>query len=99
MNKIVKTTEGDAHFTMKEEFEDEDQAIARFNAKKGNTGVAGGKATSYDTIYADEQLSSAEDRVIDKTTTSKTTNSAIGTDAKGNPILVEPKVKTADDII
>ena len=27
MNKIVKTTEGDAHFTMKEEFEDEDKAI------------------------------------------------------------------------
>jgi hypothetical protein len=27
MNKIVKTTEGDAHFTLKEEFEDEDKAI------------------------------------------------------------------------
>ena len=27
MNKIVKTTEGDAHFRLKEEFEDEDKAI------------------------------------------------------------------------
>ena len=27
MSKIIKTTEGDAHFTMKEEFEDEDKAI------------------------------------------------------------------------
>ena len=78
--------------------ENEDQAIARFNAKK-NKGLVGGKATSYDTIYSDEQLSSAEDRVIDKTTTSKTTNSAIGTDKNGNPIIIEPKVKTADNII
>ena len=27
MNKIIKTTEGDAHFRLKEEFEDEDKAI------------------------------------------------------------------------
>ncbi len=81
------------------EGETEEQAIARFNAKKGNTGIAGGKATSYETIYSDEQLSSAEDTIIDKTSTSKTTNSAIGTDKNGNPILVQPKVATADDII
>jgi len=78
--------------------ESEDQAIARFNAKK-NKGLVGGKATSYETIYSDEQLSGAQDTKVQKTSTSKTTNSAIGTDAKGNPILVEPKVKTADDII
>ena len=27
MSKIIKTTEGDAHFTLKEEYADEDQAI------------------------------------------------------------------------
>ena len=27
MNKIIKTTEGDAHFRLKEEYEDEDKAI------------------------------------------------------------------------
>jgi hypothetical protein len=27
MSKIIKTTEGDAHFTLKEEYEDEDKAI------------------------------------------------------------------------
>jgi len=27
MNKIIKTTEGDAQFRLKEEFEDEDKAI------------------------------------------------------------------------
>tara|TARA_B100001094_G_scaffold332928_1_gene407368 strand:- start:446 stop:2194 length:1749 start_codon:yes stop_codon:yes gene_type:complete len=77
--------------------ETEDQAIARFNAKK-NKGLVGGKATSYETIYSDEQLSSAEDTIIDKTSTSKTKNSAIGTDTKGNPILVEPKVASADNL-
>ena len=27
MSKIIKTTEGDAHFTLKEEYENEDKAI------------------------------------------------------------------------
>tara|TARA_X000001382_G_scaffold60605_2_gene41707 strand:+ start:1536 stop:3263 length:1728 start_codon:yes stop_codon:yes gene_type:complete len=54
--------------------ESEDQAIARFNAKKGSTGIAGGKATSIATITADEQLNAAKDQIIDKTSTKSVSN-------------------------
>ena len=54
--------------------ESEDEAIARFNASKGSTGVAGGKATSIETIRSDEQLDAAQDKIIDKTSTKQEKN-------------------------
>jgi len=71
------------HFIKKQKIkvkgnETEDEAIARFNASKGNTGVAGGKGTSLATIRSDEQLDAADDQIIDVTSKTKKYNPALG---------------------